>query len=77
VAGAAKERRVLIIGAAGRDFHINVAFRVAPSCEVVAFTSAQIPGTSSDGAKLTRGGMAYGAGYVADGSRRSAALKSR
>ena len=50
MAGAAKERRVLIIGAAGRDFHINVAFRVAPSCEVVAFTSAQIPGTSSDGA---------------------------
>jgi predicted GTPase len=35
---------VLIIGAAGRDFHnFNVVFRDDPSCEVVAFTAAQIP----------------------------------
>jgi predicted GTPase len=38
-------RRVLILGAAGRDFHnFNVAYRADPSVEVVAFTAAQIPG---------------------------------
>lgn len=37
--------RVLIMGAAGRDFHnFNVAFRNDPSTEVVAFTATQIPG---------------------------------
>jgi predicted GTPase len=36
--------RVLILGAAGRDFHdFNVAFRGDPSVEVVGFTAAQIP----------------------------------
>jgi predicted GTPase len=36
--------RVLIIGAAGRDFHnFNVYFRDNPRYEVVAFTAAQIP----------------------------------
>ena len=38
-------RRILILGAAGRDFHnFNVAYRDDPACEVVAFTAAQIPG---------------------------------
>lgn len=38
-------RRVVICGAAGRDFHnFNVAFRDDPGVEVVAFTAAQIPG---------------------------------
>lgn len=38
-------RRVLILGAAGRDFHnFNVAFREDRSVDVVAFTAAQIPG---------------------------------
>jgi predicted GTPase len=37
--------RVLIVGAAGRDFHnFNVCFRENPDYEVVAFTAAQIPG---------------------------------
>ncbi len=36
--------RILIMGAAGRDFHnFNVAFRNAPQYEVVAFTATQIP----------------------------------
>jgi predicted GTPase len=40
-------RRVLIMGAAGRDFHnFNVAFRDDPTYDVVAFTAAQIPGIS-------------------------------
>lgn len=38
-------RRVLIMGAAGRDFHnFNVVFRDDPEVEVVAFTATQIPG---------------------------------
>ncbi len=38
-------RRVVIMGAAGRDFHdFNVVYRTDPSTEVVAFTAAQIPG---------------------------------
>jgi len=37
-------RRVIILGAAGRDFHnFNVYFREAAEFEVVAFTAAQIP----------------------------------
>jgi predicted GTPase len=38
-------RRVVIMGAAGRDFHnFNVVYRDAPEVEVVAFTATQIPG---------------------------------
>ena len=37
-------RRVLIMGAAGRDFHnFNVVYRDDPNTEVVAFTATQIP----------------------------------
>lgn len=37
-------RRVVIMGAAGRDFHnFNVAMRDDPSVQVVAFTATQIP----------------------------------
>jgi predicted GTPase len=37
-------RRVLIMGAAGRDFHnFNVVYREDPEVEVVAFTATQIP----------------------------------
>jgi predicted GTPase len=38
-------RRIIIMGAAGRDFHnFNVAFRDDREVEVVAFTATQIPG---------------------------------
>ena len=38
-------RKVIIMGAGGRDFHnFNVVFRDDPDIEVVAFTAAQIPG---------------------------------
>ena len=38
-------RKVIIMGAGGRDFHnFNVAFRDDPNTEVVAFTATQIPG---------------------------------
>jgi len=39
-----KPQRVIIMGAAGRDFHnFNVYFRDNPDYEVVAFTATQIP----------------------------------
>lgn len=39
------EERVLILGAAGRDFHnFNIFFRDNPNYRVVAFTATQIPG---------------------------------
>jgi len=39
-----QRERVLILGAAGRDFHnFNVMFRDNPDYEVVAFTATQIP----------------------------------
>ncbi len=38
-------RRVVLLGAAGRDFHdFNVVYRDDPSSVVVAFTATQIPG---------------------------------
>ena len=37
-------RRVVVMGAAGRDFHnFNVAYRGDPEIEVIAFTATQIP----------------------------------
>ena len=41
---ASPRTRVVIMGAAGRDFHdFNTVFRDSPAHEVVAFTAAQIP----------------------------------
>jgi predicted GTPase len=40
-----EQRRVIIMGAAGRDFHnFNVVYRDDPGVRVVAFTATQIPG---------------------------------
>jgi predicted GTPase len=40
-----RSRRVVILGAAGRDFHnFNVCYREADDVRVVAFTATQIPG---------------------------------
>ena len=40
-----RRRRVVIVGAAGRDFHnFNTVYRDDPTAEVVAFTAAQIAG---------------------------------
>src|SRR5574341_1276957 len=39
-----RRRRVVILGAAGRDFHdFNRVYRDDPAAEVLAFTAAQIP----------------------------------
>ena len=43
-----KRTRVLIMGAAGRDFHnFNVVYRNNPYYKVVCFTAAQIPGIAN------------------------------
>jgi predicted GTPase len=43
--GESSVRKVVIMGAGGRDFHdFNVVFRDDPSTQVIAFTGAQIPG---------------------------------
>lgn len=40
-----KAKRIVIMGAAGRDFHnFNMLYRGNPAVDVVAFTAAQIPG---------------------------------
>lgn len=40
-----RRRRIVIVGAAGRDFHnFNIVYRDDPAVEVVAFTAAQIAG---------------------------------
>jgi len=42
-----RREKVIIIGAAGRDFHnFNTYFRSNPDFQVVAFTAAQIPDIS-------------------------------
>jgi predicted GTPase len=41
-------KRVVVVGAAGRDFHnFNVVFRRNPNFRVVAFTATQIPGIAN------------------------------
>jgi predicted GTPase len=41
-------KNMLILGAAGRDFHnFNVFFRNQPDFHVVGFTAAQIPGIAN------------------------------
>lgn len=62
--------RLVILGAAGRDFHnFNVVYRDDPSVTVVAFTATQIPGIAGRRypASLagTHGSMPWGAGFVA------------
>ena len=43
--GGDAPKRIVICGAAGRDFHnFNVAYRDDPAAHVVAFTAAQVPG---------------------------------
>ena len=55
--------RVIILGAAGRDFHnFNVVYRDAPAAEVVAFTAAQIPGIAGRRYPRELAGPRYPAG---------------
>ena len=58
-----KRTRVVILGAAGRDFHnFNVVYRDDPASEVVAFTATQIPGISGRRYPASLAGPHYPAG---------------
>ncbi len=63
-------RRVVIMGAAGRDFHnFNVVYRDDPAAEVVAFTAAQIPGIAGRRYPASLAGSLYPGGIaIADES---------
>jgi predicted GTPase len=53
-------KRVVIMGAGGRDFHNhNVVFRNDPTTRVVAFTAAQIPGIDNRTYPSSLAGSAY------------------
>lgn len=58
-----RRQRVVILGAAGRDFHnFNVVYRDDATVEVVAFTAAQIPGIVGRRYPLELAGTLYPAG---------------
>jgi predicted GTPase len=53
-------RRIVIMGAGGRDFHVfNTVFRENPEAQVVAFTAAQIPGIADRTYPAALAGAAY------------------
>jgi predicted GTPase len=55
-------KQVVIMGAAGRDFHVfNVVYRGDPDVEVVAFTAAQIPGIADRSYPVELAGPLYDA----------------
>jgi predicted GTPase len=60
-----RRRRVVIAGAAGRDFHdFNVAFRADEDSEVVAFTATQIPNIAGRRYPAELAGPLYPAGIA-------------
>src|SRR5579864_846040 len=60
---AMKTKQVLILGAAGRDFHnFNVIFRGNPEFHVVGFTATQIPGIAGRRYPSELAGPSYPAG---------------
>ena len=64
---AAAPRRILVLGAAGRDFHnFNVLYRDDPSVEVVGFTAAQIPGIAGRRYPASLAGPRYARGIPID-----------
>ena len=58
-----QRRKIVICGAAGRDFHnFNVVYRDDATVEVVAFTAAQIPGIAKRQFPASIAGLQYPAG---------------
>ena len=58
-----KAKKILILGAAGRDFHnFNVVFRGNPEFNVVGFTATQIPGIANRRYPTELAGAQYPAG---------------
>jgi len=67
--------RVVIMGAAGRDFHdFNMLYRDDPSAEVVAFTATQIPGIANRRYPPSLAGPLYPEGIPIEDEARLAAL---
>ena len=63
-------KKVLIMGAAGRDFHnFNVVYRDDPDTEVVAFTATQIPGIEDRRYPPALAGSRYPDGIPATSTR--------
>jgi predicted GTPase len=57
------EKRIVILGAAGRDFHdFNTVFRDDPSSRVIAFTATQIPGIAGRRYPAVLAGPRYASG---------------
>ena len=68
-------KRVLILGAAGRDFHnFNTVFRNDPDTEVVAFTATQIPNIDGRRYPADLAGPAYPNGIPIESERDLARL---
>ena len=58
-----RRRRIVIVGAAGRDFHnFNIVYRDDPTVEVVAFTAAQIADIDGRRYPPSLAGRLYSAG---------------
>ena len=71
-------RRVLILGAGGRDFHdFNTVFRDDPLTRVVAFTAAQIPGIDDRRYPASLAGPLYPEGIPIVGEAELTALVAR
>jgi predicted GTPase len=70
-----KKERVLIMGAAGRDFHnFNTYFRDNPAYHVVAFTATQIPDIAGRCYPAALAGALYPQGIPIEAEDRLAAL---
>ena len=72
-------RRILIMGAAGRDFHnFNMVYRDDPDSEVIAFTAAQIPEIAARRYPASLAGPRYPEGIpVIDENRLEAYCRDR
>ena len=71
-------RRIVIMGAAGRDFHnFNMVYRNDPSTEVVAFTAAQIPEIADRTYPPALAGKLYPSGIPVHDEARLAELIAR
>ncbi len=68
-------RRVVIMGAAGRDFHnFNTVYRADATAEVVAFTATQIPGIANRRYPASLAGPLYPSGIPIEDEARLEAI---
>ncbi|HHT9123984.1 MAG TPA: cyclic 2,3-diphosphoglycerate synthase [Candidatus Wunengus sp. YC63] len=71
----ANRKKILIMGAAGRDFHnFNVCFRDNPEYEVIAFTATQIPNIAGRQYPPLLAGKLYPIGIPIESEQKLASL---